>query len=161
MVFGIQIPVYYMLFIVVVGALLLAKTRFFRQIYYVGSNRKAANLSGIPADRILVILFVVMGTLAGFAGVVLASQLRAAVAQIGNGIELRVIAAVVIGGGSLAGGKGTVSGAILGALFMVLLGTVMIITGVSIYIQNMIVGAVLIGAVTLDAILQKKYGATV
>ena len=157
-IFGIQIPVFYMIGIVVAGALVLAKTKFFRQIYYVGANRKAAVLSGIPADRIIIILFVLMGTIAGFVGAVLAAQLRAAVAQIGNGVELRVISAVIIGGGSLTGGKGTVIGAFLGALFIVLLGTVMIIAGVSIYLQNIIVGLVLIGAVTLDAVLQKKYG---
>ena len=155
---GFQMPVYYMIIIGIIGGFLLAKTRFFQQLYFIGGNRKGAVLSGINVNRMIIVIFTLMGALAGFSGIFLSAQLRAAVGQIGTGLEMRVIAAVIIGGGSLAGGKGTVAGALMGALFMGLLGNVMIISGISIYLQNIIIGLILVGAVSLDVTLQRKYG---
>lgn len=155
---GLQMPVYYMIILVIIGSILLAKTRFFRQMYFIGGNQKAASLSGINVDRCLIINFIVMGILSGISGVVLTARLSSAIGTIGAGVEMRVITAVVIGGGSLAGGRGTVLGAFMGALFMGLLNNMMVIGGVNVYYQSIVIGLVLLGAVSIDVYLQKRYG---
>jgi ribose transport system permease protein len=160
-VLGLQMPVYYMLVLVVIGAVILAKTRYFRQMYFIGSNAKAARLSGINVDRCLIVNFITMGLMCGLSGVILTARLSSAIGTIGTGVELRVITAVVIGGGSLSGGKGTVPGAFMGALFMGLLNNMMVIGGVNVYFQSIVIGVVLLGAVSLDVYLQKRYGGAV
>ncbi len=155
---GLQMPVYYLFILIAIGAVLLAKTRFFRQMYFIGGNQKAAALSGINVDRCLIINFVVMGILCGITGIILTARLGAAIGTIGAGVELRVVTAVVIGGGSLAGGKGNVLGAFMGALFMGLINNIMIIAGVNVYYQSIVIGMVLLGAVSLDVYLLKNYG---
>jgi len=159
-VLGFQIPTYYMVVIVVIGAFLLARTRYFRQLYFIGGNRRAAELSGINARRVLLTTFVISGFLAGFVGVVQAASTNAAIGIIQDGIELKVITAVIIGGGSLTGGKGTVLGAFMGALFMLLLDTIMTIASVNNMYQPFIIGIILVLAVTLDVVIQKRYGAS-
>lgn len=154
---GFQMPVYYLVAFVIIGSVLLAKTRFFRQLYFIGGNARAARLSGINVDRCLIINFVVMGILCGLAGVMLTARLGSAIGTIGSGVELRVVTAVVIGGGSLAGGKGTIPGAFMGALFMGLLNNMMVIGGVNVYYQSIVIGLVLLAAVSLDVYLQKRY----
>ncbi|MBQ3274485.1 MAG: ABC transporter permease [Christensenellaceae bacterium] len=110
----VQLPVIYMIVIVVLGAILLSKSRFFRQNYYIGGNRKAAQLSGIHVSRMTLINYVIMGTLAGFAGVVMAARLGAASTTAGVGNEMKVISAVLSGGASMSGGEGTIVGGFLG-----------------------------------------------
>jgi ribose transport system permease protein len=159
-VLGFQIPTYYMIGIVILGAFLLARTRYFRQLYYIGANRKAADLSGINSRRVLLVTFVISGFLAGFVGVVQAAGTNAAIGIIQDGIELKVITAVIIGGGSLSGGKGTILGAFMGALFMLLIDTIMTIASVNNMFQPFIIGIILVLAVTLDVVIQKRYGAS-
>ena len=101
----------------------------FRQAYYIGGNPRAAKLSGINVDRTVFIFFVIMGLLSGLAGALLASRLNTAVVLAGQGVELKVITAVVLGGASLLGGVGTIFGAFLGVLFMSLLQNAMIVGG--------------------------------
>jgi ribose transport system permease protein len=160
MVLGFQIPTYYMIVIVLIGAFLLARTRYFRQLYYIGANRKAADLSGIDSRRVLLVTFVISGFLAGFVGVVQAAGTNAAIGIIQDGIELKVITAVIIGGGSLTGGKGTILGAFMGALFMLLIDTIMTIASVNNMFQPFIIGIILVLAVTLDVVIQRRYGAS-
>ena len=155
---GLQLPVYYLLFLVLLSAFLLAKTRYFRQLYFIGGNIKAAELSGINAARSIIVNFIIMGLLAGISGVVVAARLRTAIGNLGAGVEMRVITAVIIGGGSLMGGRGDILGAFMGALFMGVLNNVMVIAGVNVYYQSIVIGLVLIGAVSIDAFLQRKYG---
>jgi ribose transport system permease protein len=159
-VLGLQVPVYYMAAIVLLGAFLLAKTKYFRQLYYIGANRRAAELSGINARRVLLVTFLISGFLAGLVGVIQAASTNAAIGVIQDGIELKVITAVVIGGGSLSGGKGTVLGGLMGALFMVLIDTIMTIASVNNMYQPFIVGIILVLAVTFDVVIQNRYGAT-
>lgn len=146
----IQSPFWVMLLIVLAGAWLVARTRFFRQFYFVGGNARAAQLSGIRVGRITLIGFVVMGVLAGLAGVLGAARLNAAVVNAGVGIELKVITATVLGGASLKGGEGTLIGGILGVLFIALIENAMIINSVGVFWQGMVVGLVLLFAVSLD-----------
>ncbi|MEM6846049.1 MAG: ABC transporter permease [Bacteroidota bacterium] len=157
---GIQSPVWFMLIIVAVFSILVARTVFFRQFYYIGGNEKAANLSGIRVDRVKIIGFVIISSLAGIAGILLASRLGAALATSGRGMELRVITAVILGGASLLGGQGKIIGALLGTLFMGLVSNIMILARVSGYWQEIILGLILIVAVAIDILLKKRAGTT-
>ncbi len=149
-VLGLQMPFWVMLAVVLVGGWAVARTRFFRQYYFIGGNAKAAKLSGIRVERLTLIGFVIMGTLAGLAGVLAAARLNSAVVSAGIGVELSVITATVLGGASLKGGEGSVIGGVLGVLFIALVQNAMIINGVGIFWQNIIIGLVLLLAVSLD-----------
>ena len=146
----IQSPFWVMLLIVIIGGWLVDRTRFFRQFYFVGGNPRAAQLSGIRVDRLTLIGFVIMGALAGLAGVLGAARLNSAVVNAGVGIELKVITATVLGGASLKGGEGTVLGGVLGVLFIALIENAMIINAVGVFWQGLVVGLVLLFAVSLD-----------
>ena len=96
-----------------IGYFLLRKTRFFRQLYFIGSNGKAALLSGINVEKTMIAMFVIMGVLADFSGLMIASRLNVAVGTVADSINLQVIAAIVLGGGSLSGGRGSILGEVL------------------------------------------------
>ena len=147
---GIYSPFWFMAVIVVLFAFLVGRTRYFRQAYYIGGNARAAKLSGINVDRTVFSFFVIMGLLAGLAGALLASRLNTAVVLAGQGVELKVITAVVLGGASLSGGVGTIFGAFLGVLLMALLQNAMIIAGINPFWQLIVVGIVLLISVGLD-----------
>ena len=149
-IFRIQSPFWVMLVVVLVGGWLVSRTRFFRQFYFVGGNARAAQLSGIRVERLTLIGFVIMGLLAGLAGVLGAARLNSAVVNAGVGIELKVITATVLGGASLKGGEGTLIGGILGVLFIALIENAMIINSVGVFWQGLVVGLVLLFAVSLD-----------
>jgi ribose transport system permease protein len=153
---GLQSPFWAMMIVVLITWFLLSRTRFFRQFYYVGSNSKAATLSGIKVAFVTLIGFGIMGTLSGLAGVLLASRLSNAVVLAGNGIELRAITAAILGGASLSGGQGTVPGAFLGVLFVSLIQNILIITRVPVFYQGIVVGVVLLVAIGIDQFGQRK-----
>ena len=153
---GLQSPFWVMVLVVGVAWFLLSRTRFFRQFYFVGSNAKAATLSGIKVPFVTVVGFAVMGGLAGLAGVLLASRLSNAVVLAGNGIELRAITAAILGGASLSGGQGTVPGAFLGVLFVSVIQNMLIITRVPVFYQGIVVGIVLLVAIGIDQFGQRK-----
>jgi ribose transport system permease protein len=157
-IFGVQSPVWIMLAIVLIFSILVSRTIFFRRYYYIGGNEKAAKLSGIQVDRMKIIGFMLVSTLAGLAGILLASRLGASLATSGQGMELRAITAVILGGASLLGGQGKVVGALLGTVFMGLVSNVMILARVSGYWQEIVLGSILILAVGLDIILKKRKG---
>jgi ribose transport system permease protein len=145
-----------MIIIVAIFSFLVAKTVFFRRYYYIGGNEKAALLSGIRVDRMKIISFVLMSLLAGMAGIILTARLGAAMPTAGHGMELRVITAVILGGASLMGGQGKIVGALLGTFFMGIVANIMILARVSGYWQQIILGIILILAVTIDLSLQKR-----
>jgi len=147
---GIQSPIWYMLIIVAFMAWLVSNTVFFRRYYYIGGNEKAAHLSGINVGKMKVYAFVLSALLAGIAGILLSSRLGAALSTSGRGMELRVITAVILGGASLSGGQGKIWGAFLGAAFMGIVNNILIISRVSGYWQEIILGCILILAVALD-----------
>lgn len=152
---GLQSPFWIMIIVIVLGWFLLSRVRFFRQFYYVGSNPKAATLSGIKVPKLMVVGFAIMGTMAGLAGTLLASRLSSAIVLAGNGVELRAITAALMGGASLAGGVGTVPGIFLGVLFMSLIQNVLIVTKVPVYWQSVVVGIVLLAAIGIDQFRHK------
>ena len=154
--FRLQAPVYLLLLLAVIAHYCLRHTRFFRQYYYIGSNPKAAHLSGIKVERMQIIAFTFMGLLAGVAGITYASRIATASSTVGVGSELQAITAVILGGASLNGGKGTVWGAMIGVFFMGLMKNVLIISRVSSEWQGIILGAVLVLAVGLDSVMNRK-----
>ena len=153
---GIYSPFWFMAVIVLLFAFLVGRTRYFRQAYYIGGNARAAKLSGINVDRTVFSFFVIMGLLAGLAGALLASRLNTAVVLAGQGVELKVITAVVLGGASLAGGVGSIVGGFLGVLFMALLQNAMIIAGINPFWQLIVVGIVLLLSVGLDQFARSR-----
>jgi ribose transport system permease protein len=147
---GIQTPIIYAVILVIVGDILLRKSRFFRQNYYIGGNEKAAKLSGIPVNKMKILNYGITGLLSGFAGIVMTARLGTASVTAGTGLELRVITAVIIGGASLQGGEGTVVGAFLGSLLMALITNALTLLGVDVYWQTFVIGATLLIAVLID-----------
>ncbi len=153
---GFPVMVIVTLVLVVLFDLAVRHTRFFRQVYFIGANEKAAMLSGIHVNRVRIILYALTGILAAFAGILLASRLMSGTPTAGNGIELQVLAAAVIGGASLRGGEGTILGAFLGVVFVALINNTMTMLAVSIYWQMIVIGGVLIMAVALDMLIRSK-----
>ena len=152
---GIPVPVLIMI-LVVVGMSLLAKvTRFGRYVFAIGGNPEAAELSGIAVKRITALVFMVMGILCAIAGVITTARLNAGANSMGTMAELNVIAAAVIGGTSLAGGQGVISGAILGAVIMQSLDSGMVLLGISSAMRQVVIGAVLVIAVWFDVVYNK------
>ena len=152
----IQFPIIITIIIIIIGDILLRRTRFFRQNYYIGANEKAAIMTGIKVNKIKITSYVIVGGLAAIAGVLTASRLGAASVNIGVGEELKIIAACVIGGASLSGGEGSVVGAFLGTLFLAMIINSLNLLGVDVYWQNVVTGLILIGAVVLDTDLKKR-----
>jgi putative multiple sugar transport system permease protein len=132
------------------------KLTFGRRIYAMGGNSKAAKLSGINTERLTFHVFAIMGALAALAGMIYAARLNSATPKAGQGLELDVIAAVFIGGASMAGGAGQVAGAVVGAFIMGVMNNGMSIMGVNIDWQQMIKGVVLLGAVIFDVYNKNK-----
>ncbi len=153
---GLQAPVWLMLVVAAVGQFFMAKSRFFRRYYYIGANAKAATLSGIPVDRMLILAFTLMGLLAGLAGIAFAARMATANSTAGDGAELRIITAVILGGASLQGGRGTVWGTLVGVFFISLINNVMIFARLSPEWQSIVIGMVLVLAVAMDRFLSRR-----
>jgi len=148
---GVQFPVWIMLVFIIVGDVLLRRWRFFRQSYFVGGNERSARLSGIRVRQVKIWNYVITALMASVAGILLAARFGSASVSAGVGVELQVIAAVIIGGASLAGGEGTVLGALFGVTLMALISNGLNLLGVNVYWQTIVIGAVLIIAVAADA----------
>lgn len=132
--------------------LLATRTRAGRNIYATGDNPTAARLAGIDVDRTRVLVFALSGLLAGLGGLILAGNLNSASPDLGRGYELDVIAAVILGGTALSGGRGSILGVILGALLMAVLGNAFVMLGVSSHWQVVTKGLVIVLAVGIDGI---------
>jgi ribose/xylose/arabinose/galactoside ABC-type transport system permease subunit len=141
-----------------VAWVVLSKTVFGARIYAVGGNRDAAHLAGIPVGWTLAAAYIISGALAGLGGVVLAGRLDAAQPIAAVGLELNAIAAVVIGGASLFGGKGSMLGTLLGVLIIGLINNGLTLKNVQPFWVQFIQGAVIFGAVLLDSLNQKRRG---
>jgi ribose transport system permease protein len=150
--FGIQIPIIIAIALVIVGDIVMRKSKYFRQSYFVGANAKAAQLSGIKVRRFRMASYTLTGLFAGFAGLIQAGRLGAAMATTGVGLEMKVLTAVIIGGASLSGGEGTVLGAFLGSILMATVTNAVNLLGVNVYWQTFIVGMTLLIAILIDRI---------
>ena len=152
---GIPIGVLILAAVAVVASLLLTRTAFGRWVYATGGNARAAELSGVPVKRTTIAVYVLSGVCAAIAGLVLSSQLTSAGPTAGTTYELTAIAAVVVGGAALTGGRGNVRGTMLGAFVIGFLSDGLVIIGVSSYWQTVFTGAVIVLAVLLNSI---QYG---
>lgn len=146
----VPVPVLLMLALVAIAALFLGNTVLGRQIYAVGSNVRAARLSGVPVERVQLFTYVATGGLSALAGIVTTGLLATASTNFGQGVELDVIAAAVIGGTSLKGGEGTVVGTLIGAAIMAVVRNAFVLLGMPLHWQVMIIGIVILLAVGLD-----------
>ena len=156
-VLGLPLIVWIMFATVILGDLALRHTAFLRQVYFIGSNERAARLSGIRVDVVRIAVFMITGGLAAAAGILLASRLMSGTPTAGNGLELQVLAAAVIGGASLRGGEGTVLGAFLGVVFVSIINNAMTMLSVSVYWQMIVTGAVLVLAVAIDMLARRSH----
>ncbi len=147
---GIPTPVYLLLLVFVVIAFILTKTVFGKRVYAIGGNKRAALLSGIDVDRNIIYIYAISGFLAALAGIVLMSRVDSAVPTAGISFELSAIAAAVIGGVSLAGGKGKASGTLIGILIIAIIINGLNLLGTSAYLQQVITGLIIIAAVIAD-----------
>ncbi|HLU11637.1 MAG TPA: ABC transporter permease [Oceanobacillus sp.] len=141
--------------IVLIGDFLMRRSSSFRQIYYVGGNEEAARLSGINVDRVKIAVYTLSGLLAALAGVLSISRFTVADPGTGMGEELRIIAACIIGGCSLRGGKGTVIGGLFGLIFVGFINNGLILLRVPVYWQQLSMGVVLLLAVGFDTLSQR------
>jgi ribose/xylose/arabinose/galactoside ABC-type transport system permease subunit len=153
---GLPAPVWVMIVVIVLFEFLTSRTRFFRQYYYIGANPKAARLSGIRVEPLQIAAFTIMGVLAGLAGILFSARLATGVSVAGEGAELRIITAAILGGASLTGGRGTIWGGLIGVVFVALIGNALILGQVSSYWQSIVTGAVLVLAVAADHFLNRK-----
>ncbi|MEC7257990.1 MAG: sugar ABC transporter permease [Pseudomonadota bacterium] len=157
--YGLPISVLVLIAIAIAMTIIARRTRFGRYVFATGGNPDAAELSGINTRWLTVKIFALMGVLCAISAVVASARLTNHSNDIGTLDELRVIAAAVIGGTALAGGMGTIHGAILGALIMQSLQSGMAMVGVDAPLQNIVVGAVLVLAVLIDIIYRRRTGA--
>lgn len=153
-----HIPVPAIIFLMTMGVFwfISARTVYGRSIFAVGGNAEAARLSGIPVNRIRITIFGVTGFLAAISGILLTSRLTSGYSGVGVGWEFDVISAVIVGGTSLYGGQGSITGTLLGVLFIGLLGNGMVLLGVNPYLQDVARGAIILGAVLLSALQRPK-----
>jgi D-xylose transport system permease protein len=153
---GLAVPVLVAIGVGIAITVLSTRTRFGRAVFAIGGNPEAAELGGINTRRTIMMVFGLMGALCGIAACISTARLNAATNAAGSLDELYVIAAAVIGGTSLAGGAGTIAGAMLGALVMQSLQSGMVLLGVDAPMQNIVVGLVLVLAVWLDTVYRRR-----
>lgn len=149
-VYGIPMPVILLGVVFAISWWILNRTRFGRYIYAVGGNPHAANTSGIPVSRLRFAVYVISGGLAGLAGMLLSARTGSALPQAGIAYELDAIAAVVIGGTSLSGGVGRITGTLIGALIIGVMNNGLDLMGIQSYYQQVLKGVLIVGAVMLD-----------
>jgi ribose transport system permease protein len=154
--FGIPMPVWISAVIVVLAAVMAAKTRFGRYIYAIGGNERASILSGLNVNKIKIAVYTLAGALSAVGGLIITSRLDSAQPNAGMGYELDSIAAVVIGGTSLSGGRGTIIGTVQGALIIGVLNNSLVLLNVSPFWQQVVKGVVILLAVIIDRLHSKK-----
>ena len=154
-IFGIPFPVIILAVVFALAWIVLYKTRYGRYIYAVGGNEKSAKISGVNTRFIVFTVYVISGFLSALGGIILTARTTAGLPQAGQSYELDAIAAVVIGGTSLTGGQGSLSGTLIGALLIGVINNGLDLLGVSSYFQQVIKGAIIVGAVLLDSLRKK------
>ena len=144
--------------IVIIGWVILSRTGTGRAIYAIGGNREAARVSGIKVERIKILTYTIMGIMAAVAGIVLTGRMNSANALMATGVELKCIAAVVIGGTNLFGGEGGVVGTLIGAIIMGALGNGLNLLNVSAFWQRVVMGTVIVFVVVFDQWRRRRFG---
>jgi ribose transport system permease protein len=153
---GIPYPVIIMVALAFLFHFILSKTRAGRYTYAVGSNEEAARLSGIKVGQVKITAYIICGLLAGLVGIILASRMVTSQPNSASGYELNAIASAVIGGTSLMGGVGTIGGTVIGSFIIGILTVGLTMAGANYYVQQIVIGLVVIGAVTFDQFRGRK-----
>lgn len=151
-VFGIQTPIWFFLIVAAIAALVMRYTRFGRHVYATGSNEEASYLTGIPTARTKVLCFVISSTLAGFAGLVAMARISTGDPRVGSQLALQAIAAVVLGGATLAGGRGSPIGTFFGVVLLAVVQSALTFNNVQTFWNDAVFGGVLIFAVVVTAV---------
>lgn len=154
-VWGIQVPVLIMAGVYILAYLLLNHLPFGRYVYAIGGNEEAARLSGIRVPRYKLLVYVISGMTAALAGLVLTSRLMSGQPNAGDGFELDAIAAVVLGGAAISGGRGAIIGTLVGAMMLGILNNGLNLMSVSPYIQNVVKGGIILAAIYLSSSRRK------
>jgi len=154
---GVPNPVSLMILLFILAHILMTRTTLGRYIYAVGGNPEAARLSGVPVKWVLVFVYALCGLLAGVAGLINASLFTSGNPKFGEGEELQVIAAVVVGGTSLAGGEGRILGTLIGAFIIAVIYSGMNQTGVGEHMQKVVFGLLILAAVLLDQLKKRNF----
>lgn len=157
---GIPTPAIVMVVLFFVFAYVARYTGYGRSVYAVGGNAPAARMAGINLSRVRVLLFATTGLLSAITGVLLAARLGSGNGGAASGLEFDVIAAVVIGGTALAGGRGTMLGTLLGVGFITVIGNGLVLLGVNSFLQNVVRGVIIVAAVLVNVIITKRARAT-
>jgi ribose transport system permease protein len=155
----VPMPILYLIVIAGAGHLILSRTKLGRYAYAIGSNQEAARLSGIPLNRYLIVVYMIPAALAGFGGMIAASLVHSGQPNYGNGLELNVIAACVIGGASLFGGVGTIGGTMIGAFLMAVITNGAVLLNITQYYQEVIIGVIIWLAVWWDQVRRRRLSA--
>jgi ribose transport system permease protein len=153
---GIPYPVLIMIAVAIIFQFILTKTRLGRYTFAVGSNEEAARLSGINVSQVKVVNYIISGLLAALVGIILASRMVTAQPNSASGYELNAIASAVIGGVSLMGGVGSVVGTVIGSFIIGILTVGLTMAGANYFMQQIVIGLVVIGAVTIDQLKGRK-----
>ena len=153
---GVPVPIWCMVCVAVVFAVFLNMTTTGRRIFALGGNEEATRISGINTKKLKVLVYTLSSALAALAGMITASKLGVGQPTAGNGFEMDAIAAVVIGGASLSGGEGTVTGTVIGAAIIGVLRNALVLLQVDSYWQTLIIGCVIIAAVSVDQLRKGK-----
>lgn len=155
-VLGVPTSVVVMVLVGILGYVLFDRTPFGRRVQAIGSNRQAAQFSGIRIARYRILVMMLMGTISAVAGIMALSFLQSADPSTGPGFELLVIASAIIGGTALSGGSGSVAGALLGALIIAVIRNGLVLVGLSAYWGMIVTGVVIIAAVAIDYIIKRR-----
>ncbi|MCX0272970.1 ABC transporter permease [Nocardia zapadnayensis] len=158
-VLGIPTSAVVMLILFAVFVYIAKFTAYGRSVYAIGGNAAAAQLAGINLTKVRILLFATTGLLSAITGVLLASRLGAGSGSAGAGLEFDIIAAVVIGGAALAGGRGTMLGTLLGVVFITVIGNGLVLLGVNSFLQDVIRGVIIVGAVLINSLVVRRGGA--
>lgn len=148
---GIQVPILIMVLVYIIAWVILNHMSFGRHVYAIGGNEEAARLSGIRVSRTKLLVYVISGITAAIAGLVLTSRLMSGQPNSGVGFELDAIAAVVLGGAAISGGKGAIIGTLVGAMMLGVLNNGLNLMGVSPYVQNVIKGGIILVAIYISS----------
>jgi ribose/xylose/arabinose/galactoside ABC-type transport system permease subunit len=156
--FGIQWPIIIAVVLAVIGHFILTRTTFGRAVFAIGGNMETARLSGIKVVKTTIFVYVISAGCAAVSGIVTAARLGSALSNSGTGMEMNVIASCIIGGTSMFGGSGSILGTVIGALLMTTVTNAMAMLQVSVFLQKVVIGAIILIAVGIDQYSRKRSG---
>jgi len=154
---GLRMPVAIAILVVIVGSYMLHKSLFGRHLFAIGTNHKTSRISGVSVNKVIFKTFLICGFLAALGGIITTARIGAGVPDLGRTIFLDVLAAIIIGGTSITGGKGSIPGAAMGAVFVIVLMNSLSFMGVTWFAQNVFLGFLVLAAAVLDIIKQQNF----